>query len=453
MSIYFEYLAINYGALSLIFVSLGLIIAVHQIGHLCAAKLLSMKVHKFSLGFGPKLFGWSFGGTDYLIHAIPWGASIALAGELSVSESCANPNQFSSRSKLQRLLVILSGSAMNIIMALLIWWIFLFSYGESLPKTNVLSANSALDGFYPHITVGDRIINLSGNKSGYFHHFDDKILRDILTCTFQRDGNLKNTRVRTYHETKDGLYGLKNLELLTNVIISDIVPDSPAGRAGFEIGDQILNISGVNPWSIEDIQRAVRLSKGKEIRVTVSGKEGIRDIEVKPKISSDGVHKIGIALSYVKSSVRYGIGEALVKVLREVRVQLYEIFINTFKPIITSWRSFGLLEQPDTTSQTNGIFHQPIGEHRFSNRISSAVYMLTYISLLIGVLSMMPLPVLDGGLIIWIIIEVIFGREESIADLRRLMPTSMLLLIAATIIVVSMQLPVVLGPAMRIISG
>jgi regulator of sigma E protease len=405
---------------------LGILVFVHELGHFLVAKALGIGVKVFSLGFGPRLLGFRRGGTDYRISLIPLGGYVRLQGDEADDERNGAPEEFLGRPKWQRFLVYVAGAAFNIVLAVLLTWFVLWQWGEpivdSYPVVSQIAPGSNAER--AGVQVGDRILEIAGQDA-----LDENVeLVEIYmspdavrTLVLERDG----ARVTAELETgSDATYrmGQPGWRLVRGPVepplVVGIVDGERASEAGLAIGDEVL--SADDEESIDEIRLRALLaaSPERDVRMRVRRDGETLSIVVRPA-DLEGKGRIG-AVFYTRAARRdLGGLEALRSSLRR------------------NWRYSGVLFTTLGKYFTRQIsaraFSGPIEIAQFSRRavmdMETFLSFLAFISLQLGILNLLPIPVLDGGHILILGVEGVMRRDLSDRVKERLLQAGLLLLL------------------------
>ena len=253
-------------------IPLGFLIFIHELGHFLAAKRAGIKVNTFSLGFGPKIFGFTKGETLYKLSLLPFGGYVAMEGE-NPTEQTGEAGEFGSASLGNRAFVVIAGPAVNLLFGLLAYW-FVFTVGlssdsrtlisgligQSLNNTQEAVQVGLIDENGPAATAGvlpeDIIVSLNGEDIKSWETFSQEIRLNPekeMEVVFQRNGNLKTSTV-VPNAVNDlgprGSSGRLNVAPLDDVIVSRIDEGSFAAQAGLKVGDQIVTINGQKIYNL-----------------------------------------------------------------------------------------------------------------------------------------------------------------------------------------------------------
>lgn len=411
-----------------VIVLLGIMIIVHELGHYWAAIACGVKVETFSLGFGPRLFGFRRGGTDFRVSAIFFGGYVRMLGDMAggmaseASESGATPSdalRFDPRSlqakpRWQRFIVVAAGPFMNIVLAVLIVT-GLYIYG--LPQA-VESANPLVTMVAPQspatkagVEPGDKIIEIGGKKNPTW---DDVFTKEAfsanhaLPVVVDRNGRDLHLTVVPRMDPQEGI-GVVGWSGVQNVQVMQVEPNSPAAEAGMQVGDKLLDVNGKPIVSGETVVQAVIRSKGKTLAFTYlrHGKASTVSVTPQPNNSKQLPWHIGIlAGSKAKTKiVKLGFPQAFVQSLDFNRDNATMIF-----------RVLGSLIERRVSSK---VMAGPIGIAQISNQAAQAgalpfLLLMAVVSLNLAIFNLLPIPILDGGTLLMLIIEMLLHREVSL---------------------------------------
>ncbi len=419
---------------------LGVLIFVHELGHFLVAKRSGVGVLKFSLGFGPKLFGVKRGETEYLISALPLGGYVKMIGEDPGDHSAeaTDPRRsFSRKSVGTRARIILAGPLANLLLPVLIFWgVFTFD-GQPylLPVIGTPEAGSpaAEAGLLP----GDRVVAVDGQKIEAW----DEALAAVrassgraLTFSMRRDGQTFDVRLEPRPLKTQDVFG-QEIEVwdvglqepLISTRIGPLEPGDIAQKAGIKSGDQIVALNGVPVTDWEQMRKGIRSSPGRPLRLTVE-REGQRfDIVVTPRSikqrtakGEEEIGQIGIGPapdSYYRRLNPVSALAAGVQKTGEFSVLIVQGFVKLVQAKISPKTIGG----PILIIQTAGEVVQ-----------RGAVPILTFtalISINLAILNLLPIPVLDGGHLLFTLIEWLRGKPVSLRKREIAQQVGMVLII------------------------
>jgi regulator of sigma E protease len=417
--------------LAFVFV-LGVLIFVHELGHYLMAKRLGVKVLKFSLGFGPRLIGFRRGDTEYCISAIPLGGFVKMAGENPDDPRSGSTDEFLSRSKWERFQILIMGPLMNILLAVVVMALVLMqgadvpAYQDQPPVVGVVAAGSPAErgGIKPQ----DRIVSVGGRPTDTWDQFFAAIgtrARRNVAIVLLREGREVTVQVVPDAETK---YEIGEIGVMPDVHphIRAVTAGDPADKAGLKAGDLILAVNGETMVSAGQLSNAIATRAGMKVVFTIE-RAGVRqEIAVTPvKRGSRGV--VGIGIGDEVRSIRPTPIQAVWMSLQ----RNYEFSGLIFRTLV------GLLTTETSPRQLVG----PVGIAELAGESAAAGWMalltlLASISLNLGIINLLPIPVLDGGHIFIMAIEGIARRDFSIKVKEKMLMAgfAVLMLLMVTVI-------------------
>jgi regulator of sigma E protease len=395
--------------LAFVFV-LGVIIFVHEFGHLITAKAFGMRVFIFSFGFGKRLFGFKWGDTDCRVSAFPLGGYVKLEGERgdNLSEDTSvlgDGRDFLTRPRWQRFLVYLAGPVMNAILtiALLtgIYMVGALVPGSRFDRPIVGAVDAGSPAEKAGIVPGDEILAIDGQSQSSWDDARFHILLrpdKALTLRIRRGSGERDVAVRseTTSEEKLGTIGVHPL-----VRVGQVLPGQPAQVAGFKPEDAILSIDGKPLREFADILPIVGGSGGKTLVFRVWRNGQVMDIPVTPRDAGQG-YKVGLAAWFVTK--KFGPGGALVEALLETR----DLTLQTrdvIKGLLTARISPRTMMGPLGIAQASGDAAR--------GGAMPLLFLVAVISLQVGLLNLVPLAPLDGGHLAIIAVEGASRRDMS----------------------------------------
>jgi len=394
---------------------LGVLIFVHELGHFLVARWYGVKVLAFSLGFGPKLVKVTRGDTEYCISAIPLGGYVKLAGE---EVPTGDPTEFHAQSKWVRIQVYLAGPIMNILLALILTTAVLSQgadvplYRSAAPVIGVVDAAGA--GAKAGLQVGDRVVRVNGKDVATWDDFDmvvaNKANRE-LDLVVERKGSYQDVVV-VPEATGDFDMGDLKVGPVLRPQILDVVADQPAAKAGFQKGDVVLTVGGERPKTREDVVSRIQKSANTPLVFHIERAGTPMDVTVVPELKNKvGVVGLSIA-SYETRRVDPNLPTAMRMSLSQT-VESAQIITKTLAGLFT------------TETPVNNLVG-PVGIAQMSGQTAKLGWLpllslMGMISLQLGLLNLMPIPVLDGGHITIILLEGLARRDFSMKIKERIL--------------------------------
>ena len=388
-------------------IALGILIFVHELGHFIAARLFKVKVETFSIGFGPKLFKFNCCDTEFAVSLIPLGGYVKMAGE-NPDEPAQNPHDFYAKPPWQRIVIALAGPLMNLILAFL-FFALSFSIGRYVPAYQFEMAKvGAIASSEIPLKPGDVILSVDGQQVKNWKDFSSYVALNPgkeLTLKVKRNDEIVTVKVHTGIDDKNGIGTLDVIPAI-KPIIGKVAKGSPAQKAGLQPGDIILSINDKEITSWKQVVDLIGNSKGKPIALIVLRKDKKLRITVTPQFNEKfGRYTIGIIPKMDMVFVKLSGLEALKKGLDEFKSHT-GIFFSYLSKLITGEASVKSLGGPIMIAEVAGKAAE--------TGISNFIYFMGFISLQLGYFNLMPLPVLDGGLILMFLIEMLRRKPLSL---------------------------------------
>ena len=412
---------------------LGVLIFVHELGHFIMARRIGVRVLTFSLGFGPKLVSFRRGDTEYCISAIPLGGYVKMAGENPEDNRTGAPDEFLSKTKWQRFQVLVMGPLMNIALALVVMALVLYQ-GAPVPKfeSEPVVVGSVVDGSVAQaagMRPGDRVIAVDGeeleNWDGFSMAIVPKANREVL-LTVQRGSETINVRMvpRAVGKFEIGDIGvLPEMHPQLRVLL----PDSPAQQAGMQLGDVVLAAAGERDVSYPRFIDLIRAHEGKPLTLEVRRGTSVFPVTLTPRMI-DGLARIGAQFDpYEMRTVDPGFIEAFA-LSAQRNWEWTRLIGRTLGGLLTRETSVKQLMGPVAIAQVSGTAVEQGWIELFS--------LMAMISLNLGLLNLMPIPVLDGGHIAILALEGISRRDFSMKVKEKMLLAGFVLLVMLMVTVI-----------------
>lgn len=385
--------------------ALGVIIVVHEAGHLLVAKAFNVRVLTFSVGFGKRIWGMQRGETEYRLAAVPLGGYVRLGGE-NPDEATDDPREFMNKPRWQRILVYLAGPAANVILALLVF-AALFMVGievMNLPNTPPLIAGveKGSSAEAAGLRRGDLITAIKGEE---VDDWNDVVLSLIgspdkpLPLTLRRDGQTVQASVTPKRIPKYDMGDFAGLLPSIRPQIIQVIAGQPAEAAGFKAGDEIRVVDGRPIVDSQAFVEAIskRPSQPTKVEITRDGKP--MTISVTPSAAG----KVGVQIGFYQ---RYGPARAFVESAR-YNVQVVEDTFRILGKIFTRELSAkGALAGPIEIAAQSGAAAR--------SGFKYLLHLMGFISISIAIMNMLPIPILDGGQIFILTVESVIRRDLSL---------------------------------------
>jgi regulator of sigma E protease len=421
---------------------LGIMIFVHEWGHFMAAKLAGIRVDVFSFGFGPRLFGVKRGDTDYRLSALPFGGYVRMAGDNPIEERTGADYEFLSKPRWVRVLIACAGPAMNLLLAFLIFWGIFWIMGTpsedylrlpaqvaAIQQTTGAQSSATSSG----IAVGDQIIAVDGKNTPtwkkVYTQVEDVPPGSSVAVTVLRNGSeqaLKGT-MPSPPATVESLFGYP----LLPPIADEVGIGTPADRAGLHDGDKIVSMDGTPIVTWGQLVDRVRHSDGNPIHFVVQRGGQNVPIEIAPvqAMGGDGntVWQVGVSPKIKTDFEREGFFPAA----RNAGLQT-AIGIRQIGTVLG-----GLFTGKVKIRELQSV----VGIARASGRAAKRgpldlVFFMAVISLNLGLLNLLPIPILDGGHVLLLTIEGILRRDLSLTVKERFVQVGLVFLLGISAFVI-----------------
>ncbi len=406
---------------------LGVMIFVHEFGHFLMAKLLGIRVDVFSIGFGPRLLGFKRGDTDYRVSALPLGGYVKMAGENYEDELTGEPDEFLSRPKRHRFAVAIAGPLMNFALAIFLVWVgFLVgievpTFLTQPPVIGKVEAGSpaAQAGLKPR----DRILSIGGEKTPTWRDFELAIAQvpnQPTTITVMRGDQVIKDPITPVVRKGNPDMGTIGVDPYIPYVIHSVERGSPASKAGLKSGDEILKVSNGKQTadSYYDIPKLIEGAKGDPLLFQIQRGDRTFEKTIAPTLM-DGHVRIGIEIRLSKME-QYGPASALTKSVQH-NYKLTALTFDVLGRIVTGRTSMRAMTGPIGIAKYSGI--------AASQGIMSLMAFMALISLNLAIFNILPIPILDGGVMALLIIEGITGREMSVKVKERILQIGFIFLI------------------------
>lgn len=413
-------------------IGLGIMILVHEWGHFIVARLCGVRVEVFSIGFGNRIFGWKRGETDYRLAVFPFGGYVRMAGENPAEERTGAPYEFLAQPRRKRLLIILAGPFMNFVLAFVVMW-GLYMVGVPVPayihepaKVAGVIANSPAEK--AGIKVGDTIVGINGGKiSNWDQALSSSAIipGQLISVDVERAGStveLNEMVPQTLTYECDVLGCPKS-----RVDVDSLAPGEPATKAGLKIGDEITSINGTPVMNRDVLMALITQSGGRHLNIDGrrDGKEFTMTIAPIYSDPGDGGGKRWVIGAF------FGPGEMTRESYPffEAGLQSWQKNVNLSGQIL----SFvgGLFSGRFSLKDTAG----PVGIVKISVQAAKLgmvefITFMAFLSINLGILNLLPIPILDGGHVLMLAIEGSLRRDLSVAVKERFLTAGLIFLLA-----------------------
>ncbi len=420
---------------AVVIVVLGFMIFIHELGHFLAAKSFGVRVLVFSLGFGKRLFGFKRGDTDYRLCALPFGGYVKMAGDEPSAVRQGEPGEFLARPRWQRFVVVIMGPAMNVFLAFaLLTGLYRFhfqkpAYQEQPARVGDVEPDSpaARTG----IQAGDLIVGLDGIRDPRWEDVEVKTLTTVdeaIPVEILRDGQKLNLSLKPEARGPNRI-GDAGWYPYVPGTIDAVEPGLPASQVGMKVGDQILGVDGRRAYFWPRVAYLLQTGKGKEVEIAVlrAGTEmAFRIRPVLTEVRGEKLWRIGVAFRSNMVVRELPWGEALSASVRDNLRNSLATF-DVLGKILTRRMSTRSLSGPIGIAQLSG--------EAYRAGIPELLMFVCFISLQLGIFNLLPIPVLDGGVILLLAVESLIRRDLSLEVKERFAQVGIVFLLLLAVFV------------------
>jgi regulator of sigma E protease len=433
-------------------VMIGVMIVVHEFGHFAVAKLCGVRIEAFSFGFGPRLFGYKYGDTDYKVCLLPLGGYVKMAGENFVELSDAakgeatiappdDPGALTSRPRWQRILIGAAGPVANFVLAFVVM-VGYFGWINEVPAVEIKSANvewvtpgsaAAQAGIEP----GDILHSVAGVDNPDWEHIYYRFKMNAnltVPVTVERNGKILHLSLHVPAAAKNDDFipsdaGIMPQEESGPIGVQEVQPGMPADQAGLRAGDAIQSVDGHSFHSVTSLLPYMQTGQGKPLTLVIL-RNGVTlpPIVAHPAMLNGG-WKLGFL--FMPASTRNDPlpwGKALVK-SREFCAEKSLLIFEVLRGLFTHKVSVTQLAGPVSIMRMAGNAAEMKGWGPY-------IGLAGMISLNLGILNLLPFPILDGGMILFLLIESVIRRDISINVKERIYQGAFVLLVAFGVLII-----------------
>jgi len=418
---------------------LGFMILIHEFGHYAVAKLLGVRVEQFAIGFGKRLVGFRKGETEYRINAIPLGGYVKMSGENPMDQRTDDPREFMNHSRWHRFLIAIAGPAMNILLAvflLTVVYMVHYEYPVYLDKPAVV------DGVKPGspaaqagLQSGDRIVKVDNIQNPTWEQLEPRVWlspNQPLTITVQRGDQLFEKTIVPKPVTSSEV-GSAGWFPEDSVIVGRVEAGLPAAKAGIKENDRIVALNGQPVHSLESVIDSLQRTKDQPVDLTVMRDGQMVHFRMAPVLSKTEDPK--------EDRYRLGFsnkGEIKVTTLPFVKAlslsldrnkQYSLMILELAKKLVQHKISLKAVSGPIGIAQEAGYAAQQKGW-------TPLMELTAGISLNLGIFNLLPIPILDGGVILFLFIEGLMRRDISMNIKERVYQAAFVFLVLFAVMVI-----------------
>ena len=403
---------------------LGIMVLVHEFGHFAVAKLCGVRVETFSIGFGKRVLGYTYGGTDYRLSILPLGGYVKMAGEMGGDSASGAPDEFTSKPRWQRVLVALAGPFSNFVLAFVLLAVVAHFHHEVDKYRN----GPAIVDYVPQntpaarigLTAGDTIVSFNGVNQPTW----DAVLTEMgpnlnnhnVDFSYSHNGQIVSNTLdmapgggEDFAEAGPSSVGIIPREQPGPIGVSVISAGTPADRAGLKPGDQIVRIDNLEPHSVTALHAYLKDRAGAPAMLSVLRDGKTLSIALSPE-------KVDSAPTYAQYQIGFQskpnpvdvikmpLGAAIRQSFKD-NVDGSTLILRVLKGMFTRHVSVKSLSGPVGIAQQIDIATQ-IG-------LWTLLTLVATISLNLGIFNLLPFPPLDGGMIVFLLIESVIRRDVN----------------------------------------
>jgi regulator of sigma E protease len=416
-----------------VIVVLGGMIFIHELGHFMAAKAFGVRVLVFSLGFGKSLLHIQRGDTDYRISALPFGGYVKMAGDDPSEVRQGDKGEFLSQPRWRRFVIVIMGPAMNVLLAVaLLTGLYKFHFQRPAyldEAARVGDVDPGSPAAQANIRPGDLILRMGNQDNPKWEDVEFKVLtsaNESLALTLKRDGDLVDASITPVAKGANRA-GYAGWDPVARGILEGVEPGLPASKAGLKPGDEIVGVDGHKVLYFPIVATTIQSGGGKPVTFEIlrAGKEF--QVTVQPVYSELMGEKRWRVGFWFRSGVvvrHLPLKQALANSLDDNARNCLATF-DVLGKILTRRMSARSLSGPIGIAQMSG--------EAYRAGISELLLLVAFISLQLGIFNLLPIPVMDGGVIFLLLIESLMRRDLSLEVKERFVQVGIvfLLLLAA----------------------
>lgn len=420
-------------------VVLGFMILIHEWGHYIAAKLVGVRVEVFSIGFGKRLLGFRRGDTDYRISALPLGGYVKMSGENPMDERTGDPAEFLSHPRWHRFIIAIAGPTMNVLLAIgLLTGVYMvkYEYPIYLDQPAVLAwVKPGSPAAEAGIQRGDKIVKIDGIENPTWEQLEPRIWlspNQPVQVTVQR-GSQEFERTIVPKPITTSEVGSAGWFPSDPVTVGILEPDMPAAKAGIEKGDRVIAIDGKPIPHIEAMIEELQETKDRPIELTILRDGRQFDVRLTPVLAktedpNEKRYRIGFGNQLQMKATRLPFAAAVNRSLADNKKDSL-LILELMKKLVERKVSIRAISGPIGIAQDAGEAAEAKGW--------TPLLMLTAaISLNLGIFNLLPIPILDGGVILLLLIEGFMRRDISLRIKERIYQAAFVFLVLFAVMVI-----------------
>ncbi|HLX85110.1 MAG TPA: RIP metalloprotease RseP [Terriglobales bacterium] len=418
---------------------LGFMILIHEFGHYAAAKYFKVRVEQFAIGFGKRIVGFTRGETEYRINVLPLGGYVKMSGENPMDDRTGDPGEFLSHPRWQRFIIALAGPTMNIALAIaLLTGVYMvrYEYPAVLDEPAFVGwVNPDTPAEKAGIQRGDKIVSVEDVQNPNWEQVDVKSAlspNQPLKFGIEHDGKVTEKTLIPEPKGPNQYGSIGWVPKESSVTLTTVEPGMPADKAGIKVGDEILTANGQDIPALAALVQLLNHSTGENLSLVVLRNGQKLTFNVKPTLVPAGPGE----------ELRYRIG-AYSLPTKVVKLD----FVDAFKRSLSDNKksSFLILELLQKMVQRKVSMRQVDGPIGIGSAVGQAarekgwmplLLITAAISLNLGIMNLLPIPILDGGVILLLVIESLMQKEISLPIKERIYQAAFVFLVLFAVMVI-----------------
>jgi regulator of sigma E protease len=414
-------------------VVLGIMVLVHEFGHFAVAKLCRVRVEVFSIGFGKRLFGFRKGETDYRVSLLPLGGYVKMYGELGGDGSMPattipgdamleerDSGDLNSKPRWQRILIALAGPFSNFILSFVLMTGFFMMHNEvelyryAPANVDFVTQNSAAAqaGMQP----GDRIVRFESVQNPTWEQVSVRAALNVgqsVPVTLERRGQLVQTSLLVQAPRNSDDFTLESMGIIPveqtgPIQVREVEPSMPAARAGLKPGDAILAINGESLHSVPAMLAYMQQTKGAPVTLEVRHQGQLENLQLRPIMADLGDGSKGYRMGFSPDPPPYTVEQlpfpAALHRSAQFNAKNSKLILEVLHRMVTRHMAMQNLSGPIGIARETGLAAEQPGWQPI-------IFLMAVISLNLGIFNLLPIPILDGGVILLLLIEGALRRD------------------------------------------
>ncbi|HEY1760714.1 MAG TPA: RIP metalloprotease RseP [Bryobacteraceae bacterium] len=427
-------------------VLIGVMILIHELGHYWAARFFDVKVETFSFGFGPRLFGFRKGETDFRFSAILFGGYVRMAGEQAGDETASDPRSLLAKPRWQRVIIAFAGPAINVVLAVvLLAGLFMVEYPKVPNPHSPVVGYVAPDGAAAEAGVreGDQVVQIDGTVDPTW---EDIALREMgsvrrpMDVWVRRNGERIHLTVTPTYDEKEAA-GRAGWAPETDVEVVGFAPGiDTAERAGLQKGDVFVSANGHPIRSASRLREVIDDSKGAPVKLSYSRHGQVHDLMVTPvRSEADGEKRwmIGVEMGPSLQIVKLPFFQAVAESSKE-NLQNAKLITRLLQGILERRMSPKSIQGPIRIAQMSGEMAR--------EGPASFIGFMAAVSLNLFIFNLLPVPILDGGVILMLLIEMSMRRDLDLRVKEAVIRAGLVFLMMVVVFVIYNDISKILPP-------